>query len=96
MEQRGSNERRGYRVVGRVQGVGFRWWTAREAEKLGVVGTVENRPDGSVEVMARGALAELAQLEQALTRGPRLSRVERIESIEFRLSSDAEGFRILR
>ena len=96
MAQRGSDEQRGYRVVGRVQGVGFRWWTAREAEKLGVVGTVDNRPDGSVEVMARGSVAELADLEQALERGPPLSRVERIESIEFRLSPDAESFRILR
>ena len=33
-------------VHGRVQGVGFRWWTHREAERLGIGGTVRNRPDG--------------------------------------------------
>lgn len=41
-------------VQGTVQGVGFRYWTWRQAEKLGLVGSAVNRHDGSVEVVAEG------------------------------------------
>lgn len=41
-------------VEGRVQGVGFRWWTRREAGALGLSGTATNLPDGRVEVIAEG------------------------------------------
>jgi acylphosphatase len=41
-------------VSGRVQGVGFRWWTRRQAQQLGLVGTATNLPDGRVEVVAEG------------------------------------------
>lgn len=41
-------------VRGRVQGVGFRAWTVREAKALGLDGWVRNRRDGTVEVLACG------------------------------------------
>ena len=41
-------------VRGRVQGVGFRWWTRARALELGLVGSATNRPDGRVEVVAQG------------------------------------------
>lgn len=41
-------------VFGRVQGVGFRFFTLQQAGKLGLKGTVRNRIDGSVEVIAQG------------------------------------------
>ena len=41
-------------VEGRVQGVGFRWWTRREAGALGLSGSATNLPDGRVEVIAEG------------------------------------------
>ena len=35
-------------VHGRVQGVGFRWWTRARALELGLVGHATNHPDGRV------------------------------------------------
>lgn len=88
-------ESRGYRVFGRVQGVGFRQWTRRTAERLGLVGTVRNLPDGSVEVRALGPSAVLRELETALQRGPLAARVDRVESMVFSADAPAEGFRIV-
>ena len=66
-------------VRGSVQGVGFRWFVFREAERLGLRGWVSNLPEGAVEVVADGTLAALAQLEAALGRGPAHARVTHVE-----------------
>lgn len=66
-------------VIGRVQGVGFRYFTERVAEEIGVAGYVMNRSDGSVEVMAEGARDTLEQLLKHLKQGPFGARVERVE-----------------
>lgn len=97
-EGRGQAEevRWGRRVVGRVQGVGFRWWTERKARSLGVKGTVRNCPDGSVEVMAEGADDAMADFDHALRSGPAMARVEHVEEIVCRLPAKIEGFTILR
>jgi acylphosphatase len=58
-------------VEGVVQGVGFRYSTRREAERLGIVGWVRNLPDGSVAVWAQGAPAGVEALCAYLERGPR-------------------------
>jgi acylphosphatase len=57
-------------VVGRVQGVGFRWFVCDQAAALGLIGWVRNAADGSVEVVAQGHQGALAALETALRRGP--------------------------
>ncbi|MCT2274391.1 acylphosphatase [Dietzia cinnamea] len=41
-------------VHGRVQGVGFRWWTRSRALELGLSGYAANKPDGRVHVVAEG------------------------------------------
>lgn len=70
---------RQYRVVGRVQGVGYRYFALREAETLGVSGHVRNLPDGSVEVTAEASPEALARFEEKLRAGPSFSRVEGID-----------------
>jgi acylphosphatase len=55
-------------VTGRVQGVGFRWWTRARALELGLVGEARNLPDGRVAVAAEGPRAACASL-LALLRG---------------------------
>lgn len=70
---------RRYLVVGRVQGVGFRWFVEREARLIGVGGWVRNRDDGAVEVLATGTKAELGLLYDRLMEGPRAARIDRVE-----------------
>jgi acylphosphatase len=57
-------------VVGRVQGVGFRWFVREQARRWGVRGWVKNRPDGSVEIAASGTDESLTGLLVAVRRGP--------------------------
>lgn len=81
----------GYRVNGRVQGVGFRWWTRSLATRLGLSGSVANLPDGSVAVHARGPEERLAELHARLTDGPPGARVASVESIPFSADGFSEG-----
>jgi acylphosphatase len=74
--------RRRWIVRGDVQGVGFRWFVWREAERLGVGGFARNRPDGTVEVVSQGSEAALDALELALRRGPPMARVANVERLE--------------
>jgi acylphosphatase len=63
-------------VTGLVQGVGFRFFTVAEAERIGITGHVRNRRDGRVEAYAIGTPEQLAQFRTRLEKGPRLSNVE--------------------
>lgn len=55
-------------VSGRVQGVGFRWWTRARALELGLTGSATNKADGRVEVVAEGP-QERCEALVALLRG---------------------------
>jgi len=66
-------------VSGRVQGVFFRASTREEALRLGLTGHAKNLPDGSVEVVACGDDAALAELQRWLQLGPPLAQVSRVE-----------------
>lgn len=87
---------RGYRVRGRVQGVGYRWWTSREAAALGIAGAVRNERDGSVVVEAWGADAALAELERRLWEGPAGARVEAVDVLPPPSGARPDGFAIER
>lgn len=57
-------------IVGRVQGVGFRWFVRQHAQRRGLVGWVLNLPNGSVEVAAGGTDSAIAQLRLDIASGP--------------------------
>lgn len=82
------------RVEGRVQGVGYRYWTERAAGELGLAGWVRNRRDGSVEALFSGAPEEVAQMLERCRDGPRSASVTAV-TIEEEGGDPPEGFEVL-
>ncbi|MFO1106895.1 MAG: acylphosphatase [Amaricoccus sp.] len=83
-------------IIGRVQGVGFRFWTEREAQTLGLSGWVANEADGSVRTVLTGRRDAVALMLDKLRQGPPLARVDRVVSEPTDPEdSDDEGFRII-
>ncbi len=66
-------------VKGRVQGVSFRAATRRAASKLGVNGQVQNKPDGSVEIVAQANQEQLDQLVQWCHKGSLMAKVSEVK-----------------
>jgi acylphosphatase len=67
-------------IKGRVQGVGFRWTAAAEAERLGLKGWVRNTVDGNVEVWAEGAKENADAFLAWLRHGPPRARVSEVRT----------------
>ena len=76
-------------VRGRVQGVGFRWWTRARALELGLVGHARNMDDGRVEVVAEGDPAAIDRLEELL--GAEVSSAGRPGSVTSVVRQDASA-----
>jgi acylphosphatase len=68
------------RIRGRVQGVGYRYAMASEAEARGLTGWVRNRRDGSVEAMVAGEAGAVEALRAWATRGPPGSAVSSVDA----------------
>jgi acylphosphatase len=81
-------------VHGDVQGVGFRYFVQRKAQQLGLQGWVRNNDDGTVELVAEGGREELEQLKRALQEGPRMARVDRVETQWSGATGDLRGFQL--
>ena len=84
-------------VRGDVQGVGFRAFAQREAERRNLTGWVRNLRDGEVEACAEGEEADLDGWQNALSRGPSLARVEELLPVrdDARFPPERRGFEIL-
>ncbi|MDH6197255.1 acylphosphatase [Mycobacterium frederiksbergense] len=65
-------------VHGRVQGVGFRWWTRSRALELGLTGFASNRPDGRVHVVAQGPREACQRLLDLLQSGQTPGAVDNV------------------
>ena len=73
-------------VSGRVQGVGFRYFTKKMADELSIYGWVKNMGDGTVEITAEGAEQLLEDFLKFIKRGPSFSRVKDTRVSKIRLS----------
>jgi acylphosphatase len=67
-------------IYGRVQGVGYRYFAKRLADKLGVNGYIRNEVDGSVYLEAEARAEVLTQFRESLKLGPNLSNVTKMQS----------------
>jgi acylphosphatase len=85
---------RRFLVSGRVQGVGFRYFTEEAAYREGIHGWVRNLPDGRVEVVAEGERVAIDRFERAIAQGPRGARVEAVEVSDEVPSGRETGFSI--
>lgn len=74
----GKLTRRRYVISGRVQGVGFRQFTADKARSLKIAGWVRNLADGNVEAEAEAEAAVIAEFETYLQKGPGFGRVDEL------------------
>ena len=81
-------------VSGRVQGVGFRYFSLDAARREGVHGYVMNHDDGRVEAVAEGEAEAVERFERALRRGPSRSRVEQVMVDEITPEMTSAGFEI--
>ena len=81
-------------IRGRVQGVGFRYFTQRQAVELNLTGWVRNQPDGSVELLAKGEVSALERLLQRLEAGPIGSRVDKVDSQWLQVTEEFKGFKV--
>ncbi len=66
-------------IKGRVQGVSYRYYTMREADRLGLRGWVRNERDGSVKAVAEGNPVQLEDFIRFLRRGSPAARVSSID-----------------
>lgn len=87
-------ERLEARVTGRVQGVGFRHFTAQQARRLGVDGWVRNERDGSVRVIAEGPRSALEEFLDRLEEGPGGARVLDVQPDWTAASGEFSGFTV--
>ncbi len=88
-------EARRWLVIGRVQGVGYRYFARQAARSLGVRGWIRNLPDGGCEVQVAGGAEVLERFKIELLRGPRGALVEDIEEERLVQVPGWQGFQIV-
>lgn len=81
------------KVSGKVQGVGFRYYTKKKAQECNVNGFVQNKPDGSVYIEAHGEKIDIDTFTDWCKRGPDWARVLDI-SISELPDKERDGFKI--
>jgi acylphosphatase len=85
---------RRFLISGRVQGVGFRYFTEAAASREGLHGWVRNLPDGRVEAWAEGDASAVERFERAVRHGPPGARVDRVDVDDEVPSGRGTGFDI--
>jgi acylphosphatase len=81
-------------VRGKVQEVGFRWWTRSRALEIGLVGYAGNLGDGRVQVVAEGAREECERLLELLRGSDTPGRVDGVTELWGAPRAGYEGFAV--
>ena len=81
-------------VSGRVQRVGFRWFTLEAAQREGITGWVRNTDDRHVEILAEGEAEAMERFERAIRRGPMAARVDDVDVEAVAPSGRFPGFTV--
>lgn len=84
------------KISGRVQGVGFRHFTRKNAGELGLSGWVRNMADGNVEALLAGENQSVKQMIERLENGPVTANVTNIEITETADEPSDGPFRVVR
>lgn len=84
------------RILGRVQGVAFRYSTLQQAERLGVAGWVRNLDDGSVEAVFEGRPAAVERMVAWCHEGPPSARVREVRATWDEPPEGLSGFQARR
>ena len=79
-------------VAGRVQGVFYRDFVRREAEKLDITGHVKNLQDGNVEILAEGSEENLEKFISACKKGPLMAFVKNVDVKEEKATDEFDSF----
>ncbi|MCD4818076.1 MAG: acylphosphatase [Candidatus Cloacimonetes bacterium] len=66
-------------VSGKVQGVGFRYYTRNAAKEFNIVGYARNTSDGKVKIIAGGSDKDIEQFTESIRQGPTFSQVSKLE-----------------
>lgn len=82
-------------IDGRVQGVAYRFFAEKQANRLGLTGWVRNLADGRVEVLAEGPAAEIETFLDRLRGGPSLAHVDQLEVRREQATGEFVSFEIV-
>jgi acylphosphatase len=85
---------RRYVISGRVQGVGFRFFTEAAAAREGLHGWVKNLPDGRVEISAEGEAEAIERFERHVRHGPPGARVSAVQADDAAPTHRETGFSV--
>lgn len=96
VERMSDSVRATIRVSGKVQGVFYRASAMGEAQRLGLVGTVENLPDGSVEAVVEGTTAAVDEFAAWCRVGPPAARVDDVQVRSEPARGEFRTFTVLR
>ena len=82
------------RFTGRVQGVGFRFFAAMNAEKCRLTGWVKNMDDGSVTAEVQGTRTQIQKFLQLMQTGNRFVKIDHIEKEERTYEEKEKRFQV--
>jgi acylphosphatase len=81
-------------VHGRVQGVGYRYFVQHMGNRFGLVGSVRNCPDSTVEIVVEGSEKTIAEFIKQVEKGPSLARVQRVDVVDIPVQGTFGSFLI--